>query len=238
MKSYFFVLFFIFLVLPSVSAVGFSPSSLTYDLQQGEEKCQVISLTDVTEQIEVTNLWAESPEVEWELANFDTLASEHDLNLFYTIDNAENGKEVNVCISGSDLGEYHGVIIFRQEQEGNSIVQLAVWLKVIITEVIQPPASSASSSGGGGGSGGKKAGITTVSIQESEKETANEIAEFEELSAETETDEEENAGITGNAINNDERNISVVNFIPIIFIAVIIAVSIYIKRKRKELSYE
>lgn len=234
MKPYL-VFLFLILSIPVVVGTGFSPSSLVYNLGQNEEECQKVSLKDVSEEIEVINVWAENTDVEWKVGNFDTDASEHGLTVTYSMDETEDGKKIDVCLSGSQSGEYHGAIVFRQEQEGTSIVQLAVWLKAIIEKSQEqtPQLSSGGGSSGGGGSGGT---VTPV-VKETEKENA----EFEELSAEAnpeqtgETDMQKGPGITGDAIN-DASSLDFVTWriVPVLFIAGLLIALVFVKRKKRE----
>ena len=132
-------------------------------------------------------------------------------------------------MSGNKIGEYHGVLLFKEEQQGSSIVQFGVWLKVLISE--KPAVSSGGSSGGGSGSGSGGGG----GIVAAKNSTTNSSGiEFENLeaSAETEESQEEDyvSGITGGAIwgNINAKKL----IVPGLIILAIAGLVIYNKRKK------
>ena len=63
------------MMIGSVAATGFSPSSHTFDLEKGEEGCERIQIFSDSERIEVSDKWAENVDVEWKVNLFDTEAS-------------------------------------------------------------------------------------------------------------------------------------------------------------------
>src|SRR3989344_4106306 len=127
MKNYFIFFFFILFLITGVSASGFSPSSLIFEMSKNEQECQNIYLSSESSKIFVSDVWAENENSEWMVKNFKKSPSEHGLSVSYDKDLGIDEREVKVCISGVDDGEYHGAIVFREEQEGDSIVQMAVW---------------------------------------------------------------------------------------------------------------
>jgi hypothetical protein len=167
-----FILTFLFLILAVsiVTAVGFSPTSLTFNLEPGKENCKMITLNSESSTISVSDSWAENPEIEWKVSNFNTPAENHGIFINYPEELPIDEREIEVCLSGSKLGEYHGVILMKQAQQGNSIIQLAVWLKVVIESAKQtqepPQTPSGGSSGGGSGS---SASNTPSQLQEAPK---------------------------------------------------------------------
>lgn len=238
MKLYFFI--FLLILIPSAIAVGFSPSSLTYLLEPNQEICQAITLDSESETIDVSDVWASSPEAEWKISGFNISANEHNLKLSYPKELSINERQINVCISGVEEGEYHGAIIMRQEQEGNSIIQLAVWLKIFIKEKSEESSevkiSSTSNSGGGGSSFS-----ATVKLNQTEN---TQDKNYQQLSKETETSstetpirEEElqdnNPGITGNVISIIGSH-KLAFIVPITFIIIVIVASAYLRRKKQQ----
>ncbi len=117
-------------------ASGFSPSSLVFNLGPNQEECQIITITSNSLTINVDDKWATNSDVEWKVSLFNSSAEEHNLNINYDNSLGEEERELQVCLSGSELGEYHGVIIMKEEQQGNSVVQMGVWLKVVVAENI------------------------------------------------------------------------------------------------------
>lgn len=122
-----------------VSAVSFSPSSLIYNLNKSQEQCKYITLGLDSPITSITNSWAENKDIDWSIKFFNTTSESHGINIYYTQENIVNGiaGKVSVCLSGTNLGEYHGIMIIKQGQVGNSIVQLGIWLKVNITDNIK-----------------------------------------------------------------------------------------------------
>lgn len=149
-------LFFIFLLIMTlgvVTASGFSPSSLTFSLEGGEEECQTVTVTSDSEKIEVSDKWAENKDSEWSVSGFQTSSSAHGISIKYDNELSLIEREVDVCLSGSKVGEYRGVLLLQEEQEGSSVVQMGIWLKVIISEKdigsVESDSSGPSGSGGG-----------------------------------------------------------------------------------------
>ena len=119
------------------AAGGFSPSKLVYVLGPNEELCQFVHLTSDSENITIFDVWAENETVEWKVSFFNTTAEEHGLTLTYPEELSIDERDISVCVSGEELGEYRGAVIFREGQEGMTVVQYAVWMTVIIEEA--PP---------------------------------------------------------------------------------------------------
>jgi hypothetical protein len=213
MKIKFLFLLFITLTLfalNAIQAVGFSPSSLTFDLGKNQEGCKMITIDSDSEKITVSDSWAENESVEWKVSSFNTSSSQHGISVNYDNELSIDERGVEVCLSGSKLGEYHGVWLFKEEQQGSSIVQFGVWLKVLINE--QPVAASSSSGGGGGGIVAPKNTTNTTNNSIKFENTANAQSETEAgaESAGTEGETEDSfSRITGRAIwgNINARNL-------------------------------
>jgi len=118
------------LSLTIISATSFSPSSLTFNLEKNEEKCETVYIESSSE-ITISDKWAENKDIEWDFSLFETSASEHGIIMDYEFLDENN---IEICLSGINSGEYHGVLLLREEQEGNSIIQIGIWLKLIINE--------------------------------------------------------------------------------------------------------
>jgi len=240
---YFFIFLFCLNSLSFVQAIGFSPSSLVYNLGVDEESCESISLSSDSETIMISDKWAENNSVEWRVGLFDYNASFHGINVNYDGELSVDERNVEVCLSGSGVGEYRGVLILREEQKGNSIIQMGIWLKVNISEKTgepaqeTPPQDSGSGSSNSGGSGG---GIISTS-KEVDKTEEVKLAEFDteiidDGKVEKQLDEEEvmeqnGAGITGNVAGGGliKNNLGMIGGF---FIAlIIIGAFVYNKRK-------
>jgi len=148
---FFFLFFIIFLFSSVVLAIGFSPSSLTFNLNKGQEECKDITVSSESPTITVSDKWAENKDVAWNVNLFDETANVHGINLDYPNKINSDDNVVKVCLSGEDEGEYHGVILLQEEQTGNSIIQMAVWIKAIISN---NGGSSNNQNLGNSGSGG------------------------------------------------------------------------------------
>ncbi|MAG27354.1 hypothetical protein CMI47_17615 [Candidatus Pacearchaeota archaeon] len=229
MKSIFIFLFLIF-VIPTAVAVGFSPSSLTFNLQPNEEACGTITLDSESESISVSDKWAKSEETKWKVSLFDTTAEDHNIAITYPYLLSPEERQVEVCLSAENEGEYHGAIIFKQAQEGSSIIQMAVWLKLIIEEAIEPPPvqdlpnNNNQGSGGGGGSSNSAPILPPV-------ETTDDKPEIQELSNQEipqspklENQENQEKTIKSNTTQNT-------TIIIITLIILITAITIYRRKK-------
>ncbi len=204
-------------------ATGFSPSSLIFNLEPGEEECQKITFSSESSTISVSDSWALNKDVEWKVSLFNTSSGEHALSLTYPREVDGDAGKVDVCLIGSEEGEYQGILILTEEQEGTSIIQMGIWLKAVIsknTTPVTPSADTSSSSGGGGGGGG---GATTTQTTSNSQETQdNEVTETIG----------ENSGITGKAIQESSNTSKLGLIIGVAIIAIILVIIIYKRRKK------
>ena len=246
MKFGFLFLLFVFVIasvlanINIVEAVGFSPSSLTFDLEQGQEGCKMITIDSESETIKASDRWAKSKDDPWSVSSFNESSSSKGIKISYDNELSIDEREVEVCLSGSNVGEYHGVLLFQEEQNGSSIIQFGVWLKALITE--KPAASSGGGSGGGGGGAG-----LTLPTNSTNKTNTTSNSELIGLSSETDSatsgeDEDEktqeenyNSKLTGRIIeslgkNANARNLAILGVV----LVAIVALAIYTKRKNKQ----
>jgi len=225
--------------LSIVSASGFSPSSLIFNLTLNEKSCQTITINSNSDTISVSDKWAVDKDIEWKVSLFNSSADSHSITISYPSEISLPENKVEVCLSGSKVGEYHGVMLLREEQQGNSVVQMGVWLKVTITEKqSSPPAADNSgtggSSGGGGGSGiapAKNATTSTPTATNIETLSETGTANEETGTSEEQQEQMQTSGITGAVIGTLKKPAST---IIIIFIALAIAGAfIYNKNKNR-----
>lgn len=199
----------------------------------------MITLSSESEMIVVSDKWAENESVEWKVSLFDKDADLHDISIDYLNELSIDEREVEICLSGSEVGEYHGVILLREQQKGNSIVQMGVWLKVtiveseeeVVEESIENPVSNGGSSGGGGGSSTTNLNLVVEDgIQEEGSinliNSENDVKETEE-----ELEVESNAGITGAVVGGGNSNWGIIG---IVMAIVLIAVVIVYNKRSKE----
>lgn len=242
MRYYFAVLFLLF--IPLASGVNFSPSKLIYLLGPNEELCQMIEFESEAGVITVSDKWAESIEVDWDVNLFEKNTSEHGLVLSYTQKLHGEDGELEICLLGSKEGEYHGAVLFEQERR-RTVTQWAVWLKVVVeTEKIEvsPPSSGGGGSGGGGSGGGGSGGKIDLSVQvvDMPKEIlVGEAEEIEEVSDYLETISEDlsEIEITGNAFgdqNVKSSGLLLRGIIPAGFIVALVLTwfLVYVKRRK------
>ncbi len=133
-----------------VSASGFSPTSLIFNLSPNEKSCQTITVTSDSEKIIINDGWAENKNVEWKVSLFNGTAGYHKLTISYPKE-LTSQRTAEVCLSGEKTGEYHGVILIKEAQVGNSIIQMGVWVKATISGTPASPTSTSASSSGGSG---------------------------------------------------------------------------------------
>jgi len=152
MKFCFFVLL-LFINVTLANAVSFSPSSLVFNQKIGERTCQNISFEGESD-INAYDKWALNKDVVWNPNLFNESSSLHELSLEYK-DRLANKGIISFCLSGNKAGEYHGILFLSEEQKGNSIVRMGVWIKAVISDSITEsnPQSSPGITGGAVGSG-------------------------------------------------------------------------------------
>lgn len=225
-------------LISTVSATGFSPTSLIYNNYVGEEKCLSVTIDSTSETISVNDFWAADTEIEWKVSNFNTTSGSHGISIDYPSSLSLDQRQFDVCLSGDRLGEYHGVLLLKEEQEGNSIIQMGIWIKATITEKPAEPeqtttssGSSSSSSGGGGGGGAavvtkNNTNITTTSTTIQTTTTEN----ITTTQQQTTTD-----GITGGVIGTIKNHAGTIaiSFIILVVIAVIINYSFMRKNENE-----
>lgn len=214
----------ILLVLPLVLATGFSPTRLNYNLNVGEEDCKNVRVDSASPTITVSDKWAADENVEEKVSLYETSASEHGLSLSYDDELDLDEREVEVCLSGNKAGEYHGVLLLREEQQGNSIVQMGIWLKATIGGNEEDDGVLAGNeevfvdNSGGGSSKSEKESDLLIKGEAEEQEF-----EIEKLS---DVEEEGEIGITGNVIFGENRGSRIA-----IILAVLAIIGIIIYRR-------
>jgi len=129
--------------------------------------------------------------------NFNETAVKHSITIQYLnkLDNSNESK-IKVCLSGENTGEYHGVLLIQEEQKGSSIIQLAVWLKAIITESNNEIPSQDQGSSNSGSSGNSN------SIKEIPKDK-NEVEETEKITSKVVQETNNRDKFTANVASKD-----------------------------------
>lgn len=139
MKNFIFFIFILFIIagIGGIKAVGYSPSSLIYKLNVGEEQCKMININSDSEKITLSDKWAENKDAKWDVNLFQNNSGYHSIKLKYPKTLGKEEKEAKICIKGDKTGEYHGVLLLKEEQKGNSIIQVGIWIKANIDEKVQ-----------------------------------------------------------------------------------------------------
>ena len=218
------------IMMSFVCASGFSPTSLIFNLNKGQEECKIITITSDSEMITVSDLWAENKDVEWSTRLFDKDASYHSISISYPELLSIDERQVEVCLSGSKEGEYHGVVLLKEEQKGNSIIQMGVWIKATISGEQQT-------------SGNEEQVVNKVTISldnaaAAENQNNQETPQAQDNqetnpTPETETSQSSGLGITGRFISGDVDVKTAGIVIGVIIIVVAIGILVYIKRRRR-----
>lgn len=218
------------LLVNFVSASSFSPSSLTFNLNPGQKQCQSISITSDSSTITINDMWATDKSVAWKVSLFTSSASSHSISIDYPTSLSINQRTVSVCVSGTEIGEYHGVILMKEGQVGNSIVQMGVWLKVVI------------GSGSTSTNSGTTQTQTTTTTNQATSNATNTTQTTTPQTAQETSDQQANTTqeqipqtslMTGGVLGVSLKNTSVL----IIFIAIVVIAAIIILGRNKIIGY-
>jgi len=205
------------LAVGEVKAVSYSPSSLIFNLNMGEEGCQMITINSDSETIGVFDNWAEKKEMEWKANSFNTSSNYHSIIMNYPRIIYRNEKQAKICMRGYKPGEYHGILLLKEEQRGNSIIQMGIWLKARIN--------------------GNESAFKPEKNQEAQKPASIEIKQAVK-STDVDLDKEQ---ITGNVAANmieDNKNNSRYYWIIGIIAVLVIGLIMFNKMKSKKIEYQ
>ena len=131
----FLIFLFVFLCITQTSALEFSPTNLEFNLTKNQQVCKKIFFT-LDSGTTISDFWAGNENVPWSVTQFQTSAQDLGININYPIQISSDQTQTEICISGTRAGNYRGVLIFKQGEQGNSIVQFGVWIKLLISEEI------------------------------------------------------------------------------------------------------
>ncbi len=211
-------------LIGNVSATGFSPSSLTFNLSPNQKQCQEIKVVSDSEGITVLDSWAKDKDVEWKFALFNDTASSKEISMDYPKSLSLTERTLDVCLSGRQIGEYHGIILLKEEQLGNSVVQMGVWLKVII-------------------SGSQNSQTTTPSLQQQTTITTNQFQEQPEVNQEGNTDNSsqqntdgQDSLITG-GVTGVIGSVSITGLILLIIVIILLTLIAFRKKISEEIKW-
>jgi len=149
------------LVVTNVSALTLKlePSKLNLTGNPNEKICTNLNIEYSVYDglVEGRDLWAEKGVIEKDLSLHTLDAEDLDLIVSYpkSVRIIED-KDINVCVTASDVGLYHGALLYQTKQTGMVGIELNVWITVNIEEDLEnnnDKGSSKKKRGGGGGGG-------------------------------------------------------------------------------------
>jgi hypothetical protein len=211
----------------------------------GEEKCLIFTIYSDNYNGDLYSIirWAEKDAQVLTPNDFTLNNSDIELEVFHSpkiIKNFDGREDIQVCISGNEIGAWKGSLEYRTEPSSNIGVGVGTWLRVKVQEPTpetqtttqNPPASSSSSSSSGSSGGGSSSTTATASnntINNSEEnftQLSTSLGELEEETPEEEITEEkadnQNAPITGAIIGGGKKGFAFVAFTAIIIIALLV----------------
>lgn len=97
----------------------------------------MITINSNSEKITLSDKWAEDKDVKWDVNLFKNDSEYHSLLLNYPKTLGKNEEEAKICIKGKKNGEYHGVLLLKEEQNGNSVIQVGIWIKAVVGNKVQ-----------------------------------------------------------------------------------------------------
>ncbi len=126
-----FTIFFFLSFIPNVVSFTISPPKISFIGNSGEKICQKIFLNSKGERTLLgKTLWARENNLERKLSNHflnpEDLGIKVNFNKNFTI---KNKSTVEICIKGNNSGKYHGVLLYRLQNEP---IQVGVWLSVFV----------------------------------------------------------------------------------------------------------
>ncbi len=239
-----FLFFFLFLIF-SVSFVSatITPNQLqlNFDLIEGGEECQVITITsNEPASAVIQDVWAEEYNKEKSLGKFTYSAEDHGLKISYenSLEFVEaESKDIHVCITASQVGKYQGALIFAPQGESGNVIQYSTWLKVIVVEKSNVQNENSDGSGGSSGGGSSTSNSSNVTnIQTNNNEIYNN--EIENVtynnSGVDENEARKTAGITGSVIGGNLGKGNLIGLAVLIILICVIAVIVYNRKSKNE----
>jgi len=246
-KPFIFFILHILIVLPLASSlVTPNKMSIKFDIYQNEQNRQIISLSsDRPILVDIKDGWAETSGEGGNLRRYNYTAEYHGISISYEtpLEFSEAGiKDINLCLTANEIGQYKGALIYApQTNETGSVVQFASWIYVNVTEPPQPqnppPNNNNNNNGGGGGGGGSSPPTQTPSTNQTNQTNQTQTPKtqnFQPLSTEIETTDEEtqsNSAITGNVITENPNRKRYSTTIIILILIALASLIIYKKKK-------
>lgn len=253
---YFIFIFVIFLSLGVVSAdFSLDKGRLHFNLEEGVQSCQNVKVLsdNYNGNFTVKDIWPEIGEEDSSFKKYTLNATDYGITISHETEilNFNKEKDIEVCLSGENIGKFRGALVFVPEAgEGtfSVVVEKGVWLNVTISEkepIVVPVENvntGGGSGGGSGGSGGSGGGGSAPIVNDTKNETAGEVMSEgteesvevkDEASEDVKESEKRKMLITGSVIGETLGNKSFV--VIVVAILVIGGTFVYYKRKKKRM---
>lgn len=133
-KINFCFLFFVFLIgIGSSLDLSISPEEIVFEGKVGEEICyEVDVMVSSSIDILVEDRWAEEGVNDRKLSKHKMVNEELGLEIFYNNKfNVDDEEVLEVCLSGENAGNYHGVLLFKGDGVSAGV---GLWLVVNLEE--------------------------------------------------------------------------------------------------------
>ena len=115
------------------ASVYLSPSKLYFDMKNNKEDCQTITFIsdDYQGNIIIRDVWADIKE-DSNINNFNMRSNDFGIYITYdsAIKNFEESEEIEICLTGKNVKNGKGALIFTPESETNVIVETGAWIFV------------------------------------------------------------------------------------------------------------
>ena len=134
MKSFIFLLFFIFLCnFVSSIELSISPSQIDFNAKTNQESCKEITISTIKNSILIgSDRWAEKNIVQRNFFLHNLSSKDLDIKINYPtnlkVDEITNAK---ICIVSKNSGIYHGLLLYKTQ---NSSAGVGIWMNLNITE--------------------------------------------------------------------------------------------------------
>jgi hypothetical protein len=213
------------------ATLSLSTGKLYFNLNPAQQNCQKVKLisSDYSGKITIRDVWTDNVS-EMNINKYGLNTDNIGITVSYQkqIDNFKDEKEVEVCLSGYEIGRYRGDLIFTPESNTNVIVEVGTWLFVNVsgaqTGTGQEQQVTISPDNAAAAAAGNQNRQETPQAQDSQE--ANPTPE-------TETSQSSGLGITGRFISGDVDVKTAGIIIGVIIIILAIGILVYIKRRKR-----
>jgi len=229
------------------AALSLDKGKLEYDIEKGEEICKMVKVSseDYSGKIIIRDIWPEEGEEDSGFSKYTLTAEDYGISIDYPSEilDFSGESEIEVCLSGEEVGNFRGALIFTPEageEQINVVVEIGTWLMVNITEaeieeeVVVPIVESSGSSSGGGSGGGSPLNLNLVVENETQEDIFNikSDSDIEDNKEEyhKDIDAKSGPGITGAVVGGGNNNWRIIGIV----MAIIVVAGIIIYNKRSK----